>query len=168
MRSLRILTLILAACAMAMPYAPAKKTSLKLKVDKKQKSGGEEDFARGSFMVASGCEDCNNGYRLDQISFSGFEKPQSSSLESFFITNSTDRTLTGVTLYIEYLDAEGRQLHKRFLRLSCDVPAGETRRTELKSWDKQNTFYYRDSAPSRRGGAPFTVRFDPVAYWLRF
>lgn len=168
MKILRILTLLLAACAVASTYAPAKKTSLKLKVDKKQTGGEEEEFQRGSFMVASGCRDCNNGYQLDQISFSGFEKPQSSMLESFFITNSTDRTLTGVTLYIEYLDAQGRQLHKRFLRLSCDVPPGETRRAELKSWDKQNTFYYRDSAPSRRQGASFTVRFDPVAYWLCF
>lgn len=167
MRFLRLLIILFAACCVT-AYAPAKKTSLKLKVDKKQTNGEEEEFARGSFMVASGCGTCNNGYRIDQISFSGFEKPQSSSLESFFITNSTDRTITGVTLYIEYLDAEERQLHKRFLRLSCDIPSGETRRAELKSWDKQNTFYYRDSAPSRRGGAPFTVRFDPVAYWLRF
>lgn len=168
MKASCILALLLASCAVAVPYAPAKRTSLKLKVDNKKQGGEEEEFARGSFMVASGCRDCNNGYRLDQVSFSGFEKPQSSSLESFFITNSTDRILSGVTLYIEYLDAEGRQLHKRFLRLSCDVPPGETRRAELKSWDKQNTFYYRDSAPSRRQGASFTVRFDPVAYWLCF
>lgn len=167
MNPFRILILLLTACV-GVNYMPAKKTSIKLKVDRKQNASEDEEFARGSFMVASGCRDCNNGYRLDQVSFSGFEKPQSSSLESFFITNSTDRTLTGVTLYIEYLDAQGRQLHKRFLRLSCDVPPGETRRAELKSWDKQNTFYYRDSAPSRRQGASFTVHFDPVAYWLCF
>lgn len=130
----------------------------------------DTELVAGSFMVASQCEDCNNGYRIDQISFSGFDKPQNSSKESFFITNNTDRQMTGVTLYIEYLTEDGRQLHKRFLRLSCDIPAGETRQAVVESWDKQHSFRYTRSAAPARSPHPataFIVRFDPVSFYLR-
>lgn len=128
----------------------------------------ELEMARGSFMVASQCLDCNNGYRLDQIEFSGFEKPRASSVETFFITNNTDRTLSGVTMYIGYYDEAGRQLHKQFIKLSCDIPAGETRQAEIKSWDKQHVFRYEKSAKDRRSSAPFSITIDPVAYYLRY
>lgn len=145
----------------------ARKVSLKLTADKADSKETSSKMARGSFMVSSQCEDCNNGYTLDQIIFSGFDKPGNTSTESFFITNNTDRTLTGVSLYIEYLTPDGRQLHKQFLRLSCNIPPNETRKTDIRSWDTQRSFHYVKSAPSRRS-APFTVRFDPVAYYLRF
>lgn len=147
----------------------AEKTTLKLQIDNKAKSDTEDSsMTRGSFMVASECPTCNNGYKLDQITFSGFDKPQSSNKETFFITNNTDRTMSGVTLYIEYLMPDGRQLHKRFVKLACNIPPGETRATELNSWDKQKSFYFEKSTASKRAGTPFTVRFDPVAYYLRF
>lgn len=159
-RIIPVLLLILMVCA----GAGARKVSLKLKGDKEESATG---MVRGSFMVASQCTDCNNGYRLEQVAFSGFDKPGNSSTESFFITNNTDRTLSGVTLYIEYLTPDGRQLHKQFLRLNCNIPAGQTRKTDIKSWDTQRSFHYEKSAPSRRS-APFAVRFDPVAFYLRF
>ncbi len=130
----------------------------------------DTELVTGSFMVASQCEDCNNGYRIDQIAFSGFDKPQNSSRESFFITNNTDRHMTGLTLYVEYLTEDGRQLHKRFLRLSCDIPAGETRQATVESWDRQHSFRYTLSAAPARSAhpaTPFTVRFDPVSFYLR-
>lgn len=159
-RIIPVLLLILMVSA----GAGARKVSLKLKGDKEESATG---MVRGSFMVASQCTDCNNGYRLEQVVFSGFDKPGNSSTESFFITNNTDRTLSGVTLYIEYLTPDGRQLHKQFLRLNCNIPAGQTRKTDIKSWDTQRSFHYEKSAPSRRS-APFAVRFDPVAFYLRF
>lgn len=128
----------------------------------------EMEMTPGSFMVASQCKDCNNGYRLDQIVFTGFDKNQNSSKESFFIINNTDRVLTSATLYIEYLTLDGRQLHKRFVRLSCNIPPGETRKADIPTWDTQRSFYYHKSAPSKRKGNPFEVRFDPIAYYLRF
>lgn len=147
--------------------AAGRKVSLKLSADKEDRKETPEKMVKGSFMVSSQCPDCNNGYRLDQITFSGFDKPGDSSQESFFITNNTDRTMTGVTLYIEYLTPDGRQLHKQFLRLSCSIPPHETRKTDIRSWDTQRSFHYEKSAPTRRS-APFAVRFDPVAYYLRF
>lgn len=155
---------ILLAVVFLCGNAEGRKISLKLKGDKKESATG---MVRGSFMVSSQCPDCNNGYTLHQVVFSGFDKPASSSKETFFITNNTDRTMTGVTLYIEYLTPDGRQLHKQFLRLSCNIPAGETRMSEIKSFDTQRSFHYEKSAPSRRS-APFIVRFDPISYNLKF
>lgn len=129
----------------------------------------EPEMVTGSFMVASQCPSCNNGYSLDQVVFTGFDKNQSSSKESFFIINNTDRTLTAVTLYIDYRTPDGRQLHKQFLKLSCSIPPGETRKADIPSWDTQHSFYYLKSQKNRRHpGNPFDIRFDPVALYLRF
>lgn len=146
----------------------AKKTGYTLKTKNAGSGEMEPEMAKGSFMVASNCPRCNNGYGIDQISFSGFDKPQGSSSESFFITNGTDRMMTGITLYIEYLDQSGRMLHKQMLNLSCAIPPGETRQVNYKSWDRQNTFHYILSPASKRGGEAFTVRFDPVSFYLRY
>lgn len=147
-------------------YSSARKISYRLSA-KETREEKEEEMTAGSFMVASECENCNNGYRLDQVRFTGFDKAKGSRKESFFITNTTDRTLTSVTLYIEYLTPDGRQLHKKFMKLSCNVPPGETRKADIPSWDTQGSFYYINSAQGK-GGSPFEVRFDPIAYYLRF
>lgn len=125
-------------------------------------------MAEGSFMVASQCEACNNGYRLDQIRFSGFDKVLKSNKESFYIKNNTDRTITSIVLYIDYRMPDDRQLTKRFLRLTCRIPAGERRKADIPTFDVQHSYYYKDSTAPKRGGNPFKVIFDPVAYYLQF
>jgi hypothetical protein len=164
------IVLIITIIALTLPIS-AKKYSYKLSAknaETEEVAEEENEMVAGSFMVASQCEACNNGYRLDEISFSGYDKPQSSTTESFFITNHTDRVLTGVTLYIDYRDKADRQLHKQFLKLSCEIPPGETRQATLKSWDTQRSFYYEKSAASKRVGSAFEVKLDLVAYYLRF
>lgn len=149
----------------------ARKKGYRLNYDKREAVAEqkEEAMAKGSFMVASQCTDCNNGYTLQQITFSGYDKPQQSSVETFFITNNTDRTLTGVNLYIDYKMPDGRQLTRRFFRLSCKVPPGETRTAEIPTWDKQRSFVYEKSqASSKHPGTPYTITFDPVAYYLQY
>ena len=126
------------------------------------------DMVPGSFMVASQCEACNRGYRLNQIEFNGFDKLLKNGKESFFITNYTDRTLTGIALYIDYRTPDGRQLTKRFLKLSCRIPAGETRKADIPTFDTQRSFYYLRSERPKKGGNAFDVIFDPVAYYLQF
>lgn len=162
-------TVTVPAEARKVKYKFSEKKSGKSKTasDKTEETGNQE-MAAGSFMVASQCEDCNSGYRLDQVVFAGFDKNRNSSVESFFITNNTDRTLTGISLYIEYLTPGGSQLHKKFIKLDCRIPAGETRKADIKSWDTQRSFYYIKSNPGRNGGTPFDVRFDPIAYYLSF
>ena len=146
----------------------ARKVSLNLSASETKEEQEEQEMTAGSFMVASQCESCNNGYRIDQVTFAGFDKKINSSMESFFITNHTDRTLTAIALYIDYLTPDGRQLHKKYYKLACNIPPGETRKADIKSWDTQHSFYYVKSAPPKGGGSPFTVKFDPIAYYLRF
>lgn len=164
-----VVLLMSAVTGVCTQSATARKNGYNLRIEKNSKnSTDQESMARGSFMVASQCLDCNNGYRLSQIEFHGYDKPQTGSTETFFITNNTDRTMSGITLYIEYLSSEKKQIHKRYVKLSCNIPPGETRRADIESWDKQKSFYYEHSRPSRNGGAPYSVIFDPVAFYLRF
>ncbi len=122
----------------------------------------------GSITVCSPCVSCNKGYNLEQVVFSGFEKKAESTKESFFITNNTDRPLIAVDIYIEYLTMDDRQLHKRYLSLTCDIPAGETRNADIKSWDTQKSFYYyKSGAPARRKASPFKIKITTVSYNLR-
>lgn len=182
--SLRILSIILLTLFIMHPVQ-ARKKGYKLKTvteraDKNRKNTDitavetidpdttNLEMVAGSFMVASQCKDCNNGYRLNQVVFTGFDKNQGNSKESFFIINNTDRTLTGVSLYIDYRTLDGRQLHKRFFKLSCNIPAGETRKADIPTWDTQRSFYYHKSKAAKHPGNPFEVIFDPVAYYLRF
>lgn len=164
-----VTALLTSAVFASFTEAAARKKGIKLNVRKESKADLEEEsMSLGSFMVASECTDCNNGYTLSQVAFSGYDKPQQSNSETFFITNNTDRRMSGISLYIEYRTEDNRQLHKRFFKLTCDIPAGETRMAEVESWDKQRSFYYIKSNASKKGGTPYVVIFDPVSYNLRF
>lgn len=169
MNSNTLAAIFLATSVLTPQFADARKKGYRLDTGKQTEAAAQEqEMAKGSFMVASQCTDCNNGYRLSQIAFSGYDKTRTSRTESFFITNNTDRTMTGITMYVEYLTTDGRQLHKRFVRLVCDIPPGETRKADLESWDSQKSFYYEKSDAPKRGGTPYSVIFDPVAFYLRF
>lgn len=90
--------------------------------------------------------------------FSGYEKTLRSSKESFFVTNRSDSTVTRLSLDIIYKDMKGRPLDTRSVDLDIDLPAGETRRIDLRSWDRQNVFYYHLSPVPRSDHAtPYRV-----------
>lgn len=166
-------TLLLIALAVILTVtgnpASARKKGYTLTTPENSKADVQQEaISRGSFMVASQCNDCNNGYKLDQISFAGYDKPANSKVETFHITNHTDRVMTGLNMYVEYRDLKGRQLHKRFLRMSCMIPPGETRMAEIPSWDHQKSFRFVSSQDAKRPATPYTVIFDPVAFYLRF
>ena len=98
--------------------------------------------------------------RSKAIRFYGFDKTVGSSTESFFIINGTDSVLTRIGICITYLDMQGRQLHSRDISLDCDIPAGETRRQDIKSWDIQKSFYFHQSVKPKRQATPFDVKID--------
>lgn len=103
-----------------------------------------------------------------QITVSGYDKPLRSYGESFFVTNATRQRLSAVILDIQYLDLQERQLHNRRATVAADIPAGETRRVDISSWDKRQTFYYHlGPKPRTRGVTPFAVRITPVAFVVR-
>lgn len=93
------------------------------------------------------------------VVLSGYEKALRSTRESLLITNLRPDTITGLGLTIEYLDTQGRQLHKRVIEVPAEVPPAETRMAAFESWDKQKVWYYVLSAPARPSApaTPYSV-----------
>lgn len=100
------------------------------------------------------------------IRFYGFDKTINSTNESFFISNGLKGPLTGMDVQITYYDMKGRQLHKRNVRIDTAIPAGETIRTDIKSWDSQKSFYFHKSAKPRRQATPFDVKIELLSVSL--
>ena len=95
----------------------------------------------------------------DSIPLAGVEKPLRSVRERLFVTNNTSRPIVGVTIEVTYFDMHGNMMHKVDRDISVTLPAGETRRVEFPSFDRQQLFYYHLS-PLPRGAVqatPFEV-----------
>lgn len=94
-----------------------------------------------------------------EVVVSGFEKAQQSVSESFFVTNHTSRTITSVTFTITYLNLRGEMLHARTETVRCDIPPEMTRKVDLRSWDRQKLWYFKDSQARHNDFCnPFDVR----------
>lgn len=119
---------------------------------------------RGAICVdaASG----SGGLSINSVRFTGFDKPAASEKESFLISNGTSGTLLSFDLEITYLTLDGRQLHRRIISHDCHIPAGETRKVDIRSFDTQHSYHYTASAPGRNGAYPFTVTFRPVRMYF--
>lgn len=102
-----------------------------------------------------------------ELRLSGFDKPLRSRTETFFVTNSladTTATVVSLTVRLDYSAMDGRQLHSAERTVRCHIPPGQTRRVEVPSWDRQQTFYYhRNSPPPRAQGTPFKVSSTVVS-----
>lgn len=97
-------------------------------------------------------------YRSDSVIFSKYDKTVDSNVETFFVTNRSRRTLSGMKLELKYMTEDGSELHRRVCDIPCNVPPGETRRVDIRSWDRQNTFCYIGSRmPRRRVAIPYKV-----------
>lgn len=96
------------------------------------------------------------------VVLSGYEKALRSARESLLITNLRTDTIAGIGIAIEYLDAQGRQLHKRSVTITAEVPPSETRMAAFQSWDKQKVWYYILSAPARPSApaTPYSVNIS--------
>lgn len=101
-----------------------------------------------------------------KVRFAGYDKPSSSSTESFFVTNLTSSDFTGIEVDIKYLQPDGRQLHQRHQLISINLPSGETRKVDLPTWDRQNSFIYYLSIPGRKTASPYKVHITPTAIYL--
>lgn len=104
---------------------------------------------------------------LSCLFFFGFDKPLSSEKESFFATNNSDREIVGLGLEIEYLTVDSLQLHRRSVDIECSLPAGETRKIDIPTWDKQHSFYFHQSAKPRRQATPFIVVFQVIYFDIK-
>ena len=108
----------------------------------------------------------DNNSLTNKLIFFGFDKPLNSAHESFFITNTLDIDIAGVDLEIEYLTTDSLPLHKRIVKIECNVPKKETRKVDIESWDKQKSFYYHKSSKPRKQATSFLVRFRLISYYI--
>lgn len=95
----------------------------------------------------------------DSIAVDGFEKPLRSMRESMTIHNNTSRAVEAVELDMVYTDTGGRMIHRARHTVSAAVPAGESRRIDVPTFDSSATFYYRHSKRPRytSHATPFDV-----------
>lgn len=144
----------------------ARKVRSKLPVD--SRTGKELNMKKGSQTIYADCPDSSDAQYVRRIGFSGYDKKASAEKESFFITNNSDRTLTGVSFYIVYSTLDSLQLHRRLVELDCSVKPGETEKFDIRSWDTQKSFrYYLSETPRRRRSTPYIVSFEPVRIYLK-
>ena len=129
-----------------------------------------EKVSREPSKASSGIKgelmEVGDSIQLNGCSFSGYEKEATASTESFLLSNPTSKTLTGFIVRIDYLDLQDRMMHSRRLEAPCYVPTGETRKIDVKSWDKQHTFYYYLGNEPRKVATPYKVVFTPLAFYI--
>lgn len=149
------------------PYADARKIRTKHAVPKHSMKETSSSINAEDAAVSMASDSVSFRQRiLPAIRFYGFDKTVGSNMESFFISNGLDQKVSGMEVMITYYDMSGRQLHKQTVRISCDIPAGETKRTDIKSWDTQKSFYFHRSATPKRQATPFDVRIELISVSL--
>ena len=99
-----------------------------------------------------------------KVRLSGYDKPLRSTRESLFATNRTPYDIDGIILKLTYIDSSGRELHSRLVTVRCDIPRGATRKIDFRSWDSQQSFYYKLSPkPKRDGATPYDIKCHATA-----
>lgn len=155
--------LVVCACFLIFIGAGARKIRTKLPT-KYASVEVEKDVVKDSIGIPQSVtieendSTCNFDEIRGKVRFYGFDKTLTSQKESFFISNGLDKTLTALEVEITYFDMKKRQLHQRLVPVECEIPPGETRRVDVKSWDAQKAFYFHQSAAPRRQATPFDVR----------
>lgn len=147
--------LVMGWCGVTSEDLSARKISTTLKSpSKKNLKKKKSAFDRWEYVRADGADSLT--WRRN-IVFAGFDKQLASSTESFHISNHTDSLIRQLEVSITYLDDKGRMLHKRTETLNVIIPPGETRKVDIKSFDKQHSFYYVLSNRPSRPAIPFEV-----------
>ena len=154
--------LLLFGLSIVTPSLDARKIKTKHSIPKQSQKSPKEAIYTTSYSIISIYSDSVifvEKFR-PAIRFYGFDKTVTSNLESFFISNGLDNKIAAMELTITYLDMKGRQLHKRNVKIECEIPPHETIRTDIRSWDTQKSFYYHQSVKPRRQATPFEVKID--------
>lgn len=101
------------------------------------------------------------------IRFCGYEKTLRATKETLFIENLSDSTITALSLSIEYLDTNGRQIHHRSIKQPVEIPSRQTRRIDIKSWDTQKTYYYVKGERPRKSATPYDIKIKTDTLYIR-
>ena len=95
------------------------------------------------------------------VALRGYDKPLRSRRETFFAINNSSDRIGRISFTISYYDMNGRMLHRQSRNIAADIPPGETRQINFKSWDLQNIFYYSGSAqPKTENASPYTIKIE--------
>lgn len=162
----RSLVVTVIASGLATSEISAKRIRTVMKPPIAEEMTASDDFGATTVAVDS-IQNADSHY-FQEITCAGFDKTSTNSKESFFILNSSERNILGVEIELVYYDMQHRQLHRRIERMPLDVPAGDTRKIDITSWDTQKSFhYYKSNRPSRRTSTPFDVRMTLRTLYLR-
>lgn len=89
---------------------------------------------------------------------SGYDKPVNSSRESMHVTNLSDSlAIVAMTVHLQYLDSQGRELHQRDVELYERISPSHTELVTFPTWDIQRSFYYILSTHPRRQATPYDL-----------
>lgn len=154
----------------------AKKIKQSLRIDKEKAAAlkGKEDAAEPEGLKIDAlvpdslllCDGSVIAFDPDDVTFAGYDKQASASTEDFLLVNNTGATITGISIRIDYADMSDRMLHSRTVTTQCHVPPGETRKIEIKTWDRQHSYYYYLGNEPRRVATPYKVAITPLYLWL--
>lgn len=160
MRPGAITSILTFACiGLMLTLSPFEGWSRKKRLNVKLEKEAKLDNEASTTQIVSMQSDSIFLRRLEkELRFSGFDKKASSTQESFFLSNESNVKILGVKIEVTYLSMAGQMLH-RFMSpmIDCDIPSGETRRLDFKTWDGQKSFYYYKSERPRNSATPFKV-----------
>ena len=163
--------LLLLSCSIA---AEARKVKQSLKVTKENTSSKEAEKEKYGHELPADKESyvlLPDGRQAlfcpDSVSFAGYEKEANASTESFLVINHTPTNLSAIKIKIIYTDLRDRMLHTRTLTQPCFIPAGETRKIDIKSWDKQHTYFYYLGNEPRKVATPYKTQILPSAFFIK-
>ena len=154
-------------------HVEAKKIKNTFKIEKESKKKNDNtDVLKGKMINLNDSlsplnfENKSEIQNIYKVSFAGYEKEAASSKESFLMINPSSYNITAFEVKINYYDLQGRMLHSRIVKEICDLPAGETRRFDIKSWDTQHTYYYHLGNEPKKVSIPYKVSFLPLLIWV--
>lgn len=148
MRQFACIVLIAIALATAIEAYGRKQRTTRGNVSRRSLPAETAAAPTDTFFIPDSCE----------VSLYGYDKPLRSRRETVFVTNMTERNITGVSVTTQYVDGKGRRFHETKRRIKVAVPAGGTRKADYPSWDTQQSFYYIGSRRQRTQGTPYSVR----------
>ena len=132
--------------------ASARKVGVRLKPSKRTLATAADSARRAQHLQQILADSVVQRLRL-----SGYDKTATADMESLFVTNHSTHRITLLKLQLNYFDMKDRQLHQRDVTLRVDLPAGQTRRVDFRTWDRQHAFHYHLSPPSRRATSPYKI-----------
>lgn len=151
--------------------AYSKKIKQSLKVEKQGNKRNSRNTENVSEIEINILDSINTGdvplnLKVEKVKFAGYEKEVNANSETFLVINDNEEAIIRFKVRIIYKDMQGRMLHSREITEKCMIPAHETRKLDISSWDKQHTYYYYLGNEPKKTATPYKVEFQPLSIWI--